>query len=123
MESQLARAGFFYKPTSSCPDNTTCHLCETSLDGWEPSDNAVEEHLRLAPDCGWAIMIATELEIEDGSQSREDPMGERMLGARRMTFGSRWPHESKKGWTCKIQKVLPRRYRLLLLPLIECTDD
>ena len=122
-ESQLARAGFFYKPTSSCPDNTTCYLCENSLDGWEPSDNAIEEHLKHAPDCGWAIMIATERGIEDGNQSQEDPMGERMLDARRMTFGSKWPHESKRGWTCKIQKVSSRRYHSFLSPLIEHTDD
>ena len=104
-EHQLARAGFFYRPTSSCPDNTSCYLCESNLDGWEPSDNAVEEHLKHSPNCGWAITIATELDIEDGNQCQEDPMCDKMLDARKMTFGSRWPHESKRGWTCKTQKV------------------
>ena len=108
---QLARAGFFYKPTSSCPDNTRCYLCECNLDGWESNDNAVGEHLKHAPNCGWAISIATEIDVEDGSQSQENPMSERMLEARRMTFGSRWPHESKKGWKCKTQKVCLARYR------------
>lgn len=106
-ESQLARAGFFYRPTASCPDNTRCYLCESNLDGWEENDNAVEEHLKHSPNCGWAITIATEIQIEDGSQSQEDPMSERMLDARRMTFDSKWPHENKRGWTCKIQKVCP----------------
>ena len=121
--TQLARAGFFYQPTYSFPDNTRCYLCKSSLDGWEADDNAVEEHLKHAPDCGWAIMIATELEIEDGSQSQEDPMGERMLEARRKTFGSRWPHENKRGWTCKTQKVCPRGHYQLSAPLIEYADD
>lgn len=105
--NQLALAGFFYQPTSSCLDNTTCYLCKSNLDGWEENDNAVEEHLKHSPDCGWAITIATELENEDGSQSQEDPMSERMLDARRMTFGAKWPHEHKRGWTCKTQKVYP----------------
>lgn len=123
MAVQLARAGFFYQPTSSCPDNATCYLCKTNLDGWEESDNAVEEHLKHSPDCGWAITIATELEVEDGSQSPEDPMSERMIDARRMTFGSRWPHENKRGWTCKTQKVFHRRYHHGLLSLIDHVDD
>jgi hypothetical protein len=35
----------------------------------------------------------------------EDPMSERMVEARKTTFGDVWPHEKKRGWTCKIQKV------------------
>ena len=120
---QMARAGFFYQPTSSCPDNTTCYLCKSNLDGWEENDNAVEEHLKHSPDCGWAITIATELEIEYGSQSQEDPMSEKMLDARRMTFGSQWPHENKRGWICKTQKVCPGRHHHRLLSLIENADD
>ncbi|CAD6588974.1 MAG: hypothetical protein ASARMPRED_003850 [Alectoria sarmentosa] len=103
---ELALAGFFYQPTSSCPDNTRCYLCKSNLDSWEENDNAVEEHLKLSPNCGWAITIATELENEDGSQSQADPMSERILDARRMTFGSRWPHENKRGWSCKTQKMI-----------------
>lgn len=103
-ENQLARAGFFYRPTSSCPDNAECYLCKSNLDGWEENDNPVEEHLKLSPECGWAITVATE---QDGSQREEDPMSERMLDARRMTFSSIWPHENKRGWKCKIQKVCP----------------
>ena len=122
-QSQLARAGFFYRPTSSCPDNTRCYLCESNLDGWEENDNAIEEHLKHSPNCGWAITIATELETENGSQSQEDPMSERMLDARRMTFGSNWPHENKRGWTYKTQKVCPGRYREESLSLIEYADD
>lgn len=102
---QLARAGFFYNPTSSSPDNTTCYLCQNSLDGWEKDDDAVVEHLKHAPDCGWAITVAIELDIENGSYSLEDPMSEKILNARRMTFGSNWPHENKRGWICKTQKV------------------
>lgn len=104
-DDQLARAGFFYRPSSSSPDNTTCYLCGSSLDGWEENDDAVVEHLKHAPDCGWAVTIAIEQDVESGSYSLEDPMSERIVAARRMTFGSKWPHESKKGWVCKIKKV------------------
>ncbi len=63
------------------------------------------EHLKHAPACGWAITVAIEQDIENGSYSLEDPMSEKVLNARRMTFGSNWPHENKRGWTCKIQKA------------------
>ena len=110
--SQLARAGFYYRPTSSYPDNTTCYLCKSNLDGWEEDDNTVEEHLKHAPTCGWAVTIAIEQNIEDGSHDLEDPMSEKLRSARQMTFASRWPHESKRGWTCKTQKVYISHYLL-----------
>ncbi|KAL6715192.1 hypothetical protein ACLMJK_007456 [Lecanora helva] len=103
---QLARAGLFYQPTSSCPDNTICYLCQSSIDGWEEGDDPVVEHLRLSPNCGWAITVAIEQDVENGSYSLEDPMCEKVLNARRMTFGSSWPHEDKRGWTCKVQKMI-----------------
>lgn len=109
---QLARAGLFYNPTLSNPDNTTCYLCKSNLDGWEQDDSAYEEHLKLSPNCGWAVTIAIEQEIEGGSHALEDPMSERILEARHMTFGSKWPHENKKGWACKIQKA-STQFRLL----------
>jgi hypothetical protein len=28
-----------------------------------------------------------------------------MIAARRATFAGRWPHDSKKGWLCKVTKV------------------
>lgn len=69
----------------------------------------MEEHLKHAPNCGWAVTVAIEQDIENGSYSLEDPMSEKVLDARRMTFGSRWPHENKRGWTCKTQKVCNER--------------
>ncbi len=67
-------------------------------------------------------MIATENGIEDGSQSLEDPTSERMLDARRMTFNSNWPHESKRGWKCKTQKVCPARCHRAMSSLMESID-
>ena len=100
-----------------------CYLCKSNLDGWEQNDNAIEEHVKLSPDCGWAITIAIELGVEHGSQSPDDPMSERLLDARKMTFGSKWPHEAKRGWTCKTQKVRTRHYHRGLLSLIDHVDD
>ncbi|KAL9101672.1 MAG: hypothetical protein Q9163_003093 [Psora crenata] len=103
---QLAQAGFFYRPTSSCPDNATCYLCRSNLDGWEEEDDPTGEHLKHSPSCGWAIAAFIEQAIEAGDRNVEDPMSERMLDARRMTFGTTWPHENKRGWLCKIQKMV-----------------
>lgn len=102
---QLARAGFFYNPTASTPDNTTCYLCHSSLDGWEEDDSAIGEHLSFSPDCGWATLARIEQDIDDGNLAQKDPMDESLLNARKMTFGANWPHEDKRGWVCKTQKV------------------
>lgn len=48
-----------------------------------------------------------EQEIEDGNLSQQDPMDEHLVNARKMTFGAGWPHEDKRGWVCKTQKVEP----------------
>lgn len=105
-DAQLARAGFFYKPKSSTPDNTTCYLCHSNLDGWEKDDDAIGEHIKLSPGCGWATIARIEQDIDGGNQEQENPMGDSLLNARKMTFGAMWPHESKRGWLCKTQKVL-----------------
>ena len=63
------------------------------------------EHLKLSPGCGWAIIVHQEAEIDDENVEMEDPLTERLLRARKMTFESRWPHETKKAWICKTQKV------------------
>ncbi|KAL8677428.1 MAG: hypothetical protein Q9186_006136 [Xanthomendoza sp. 1 TL-2023] len=102
--AQLAKAGFYYNPKASTPDNTTCYLCHTSLDGWEEDDNPIREHSNLSPDCGWAAIARIEQNIEDGADEQDNPMNETLLDARRMTFGANWPHENKRGWTCKIEK-------------------
>lgn len=36
----------------------------------------------------------------------EDPTGEQMSQARKATFSVGWPHDSKRGWTCKTQKMV-----------------
>ena len=85
----------------------------------------MEEHLRLSPTCGWAITVAIEQDIENGSGSHnlEDPMSAKVLNARRMTFGSNWPHENKKGWACKIQKVRTQNVSPELGQSNMCADD
>ena len=104
-KTQLAKAGFFFAPTTSCPDNAICFLCEKGLDGWEESDDPIREHLNYSPTCGWAVNVAIEQATESGTHKEEDPMSAEMLEARKWTFAGRWPHEGKRGWTCKTQKV------------------
>ncbi len=72
------------------------------MDGWEEDDNAVVEHLKHSPGCGWAINMDIEQQVAD---KLDDPLSEELLNARKMTFGLNWPHENKRGWVCKTQKV------------------
>ena len=56
--------------------------------------------------CGWALVHATELKLERNPKAAiDDPMGDKMTDARINTFGNWWPHEKKKGWLPKVEKV------------------
>jgi len=101
--NQLAKAGFFFEPHPKSPDNVVCFLCHKSLDGWEETDNPVEEHLKHSPTCGWAIMAA--IEAGYGNYGKVHPLDPAMIEARKATFAGRWPYESKKGFKCKTKKV------------------
>ncbi|MCJ1483005.1 hypothetical protein MMC06_003171 [Schaereria dolodes] len=103
---QLAKAGFYYRPKASDPDNTACFLCNNNLDGWEEDDDPITEHLKHSPNCGWAINAGIEKDIENGIHDEENPLSEKMLEARRSTFDDMWPHDGKRGWTCKTQKMV-----------------
>jgi hypothetical protein len=100
----LAHAGFYYKPYETNPDNTTCFHCHRALDGWEEEDNPIDEHLKHAPDCAWAIMMDIQQRSSNPAEI-EDPTGERVTQARLATFGSTWPHDGKRGWVCQSDKV------------------
>lgn len=100
---QFAKAGFFFQPHPKSPDNVVCFLCHKSLDGWEETDNPLEEHLKHSPTCGWAITAA--IEAGYGSYGKVPPLDPAMIEARKATFGGHWPYESKKGFKCKTKKV------------------
>lgn len=102
---QLARAGFFYKPSSDSNDNCECFLCHVKLDGWEHGDDPIAEHLKHSAECGWAIGALTAQNFSNDEPVDEDPMSERLLAARVHTFGDVWPYEQKKGWKPKVAKV------------------
>ncbi|KAI0133010.1 inhibitor of apoptosis domain-containing protein [Xylariales sp. AK1849] len=100
----LARAGFYFEPTQEQPDNTVCFLCQKRIGGWEHGDDPIEEHLRLSPHCGWAIVAAIESGL--GDYSMDDPSHPDMMEARKATFAGRWPHEGKRGWKCKTKQLV-----------------
>ncbi|KAI9823979.1 MAG: hypothetical protein M1826_007573 [Phylliscum demangeonii] len=104
--AQLAEAGFYYTPTASSLDNVTCFMCQKNLDGWEEEDDPALEHLHHSNDCGWAVIACVKGALNDQKQNPEDPRSQRMQAARRATFADRWPHEGKKGWTCKVEKMV-----------------
>ncbi|KAI1849380.1 hypothetical protein JX266_004875 [Neoarthrinium moseri] len=102
--TNLARAGFYFDPTPEQPDNAVCFLCQKRIGGWEDGDDPVEEHVRLSPGCGWAIVTAIESSL--GEYHLDDPSHPDMMEARKATFGSRWPHEGKRGWKCKVKQMV-----------------
>ncbi|KAF2757777.1 inhibitor of apoptosis repeat-containing protein [Pseudovirgaria hyperparasitica] len=53
---KLAQAGWFYDPSPTDPDGTSCAYCSLSLDGWEQKDDPAEEHKRRSPDCPFFAM-------------------------------------------------------------------
>ncbi|XXG98295.1 hypothetical protein Hte_004618 [Hypoxylon texense] len=101
--AHFASAGFFFEPTLEAPDNTVCFLCLKAVAGWEEDDNPLDEHLRLSPHCGWAVVAAIDGGL--GDYALDDPSSTEMAGARKATFGGRWPHEGKRGWKCKTKQV------------------
>ncbi|KAI0432800.1 hypothetical protein F5Y09DRAFT_300933 [Xylaria sp. FL1042] len=100
----FARAGFYFAPSPHFPDNTVCFLCCKNVDGWEEDDNPFEEHLRLSPHCGWAIVAGIETGL--GDYALDDPTSSDMIDARKATFGDRWPHDGKRGWKCKTKQLV-----------------
>lgn len=103
--TELAKAGFYYNPYTTNPDNTTCFLCNRALDGWEEDDDPTTEHLKHAGDCGWAIMMDI-LRRSNDPDEIEDPTSDRIVEARRSTFATGWPHEGKRGWVCQSEKMV-----------------
>lgn len=47
----MAKAGFYYFPNFLGEDFGLCPYCNLGLDGWEPTDEPVEEHQRRSPKC------------------------------------------------------------------------
>ncbi|ODH49498.1 hypothetical protein GX48_04440 [Paracoccidioides brasiliensis] len=101
----LAQAGFYFKPTALSPDNTACFLCERALDGWEEDDDPITEHLKHSSECGWAVIMNIVRQSSNPAEI-EDPTSARIVEARRATFASLWPHEGKRGWICKTEKLV-----------------
>ncbi|KAM3508076.1 hypothetical protein MY10362_001422 [Beauveria mimosiformis] len=102
--ASLANAGFYFNPSPNNPDNCTCFLCQKGLDGWEAGDDPLVEHLTHASHCGWAVVKAIEADIEE--YCKQDPALPHMAEAREATFGTRWPHEGKKGWQCQTKQLV-----------------
>lgn len=102
----VATAGFYYAPHKIGDDNVACYLCDRRLDGWEKDDSPVQEHLRHSPECGYAIMANLTQQLHFEPDQMEDPTSAMMEEARRATFAPGWPHESKRGWICKTEKMV-----------------
>lgn len=100
----LAKAGFYFNPYPENPDNCVCFLCGKGLDGWEAGDDPLQEHLKHASACGWAIVAAIESDIEE--YAKQDPNLPHMVEARKATFAGKWPHEGRKGWKCKTKQLV-----------------
>ena len=115
----VAAAGFYYRPNRTGDDNVVCYLCDRYLDGWEKDDDPIAEHLQHSSECGFAIMAGVARQEEHDPSQMEDPTGQRLEDARRATFAN-WPHEEKRGWTCKIDKMVEGGWHFT--PTYECED-
>lgn len=51
-KEQLAEAGFYYAKIS---DRTICYYCGGGLEGWEPDDVPLQEHLKWFTKCKYAL--------------------------------------------------------------------
>lgn len=77
----MAKAGFYYFPNFSGEDFALCPYCGLGLDGWEPTDEPVEEHQRRSPHCLYftansKIPLPTSIESESHEQANDvDAMG------------------------------------------------
>lgn len=103
---QVAEAGFYYKPYKTGDDNVACYLCDRRLDGWEKDDDPIEEHLKHSPECGYATLMNIAREAHYDTNNIDDPTSASIEQARRATFEAGWPHESKRGWTCKTEQMV-----------------
>ncbi|KAI0098305.1 hypothetical protein GGR51DRAFT_565758 [Nemania sp. FL0031] len=114
----FARAGFYFAPTPEYRDNTVCFLCSKNMGGWEAEDNPFEEHLRLSPRCGWAVVAGIETGL--GDYALDDPTSSEMINARKATFADRWPHDGKRGWKCKTKQLVDAGWKYT--PTIDSDD-
>lgn len=108
---QLARAGFYYRPAQDSGDNVQCFHCAVKLDGWEPNDDPLSEHIAHSSGCDFAVSVRAgeRAQQDDGTgDATQDPMSDALVQARKGTFdsGSGWPHEGKRGWKCKVAKMV-----------------
>lgn len=55
--ADLARAGFAYAPSEHCPDKVRCLECNQHITNWQPGENPLLEHIRVAPHCKLAFEI------------------------------------------------------------------
>ena len=54
---RLADAGWKYTPSVESKDMATCVYCQLALDGWEPKDDPMYEHLRRSPNCAYFRLL------------------------------------------------------------------
>ncbi|KAI9530760.1 hypothetical protein NQZ68_000251 [Dissostichus eleginoides] len=50
---KMAEAGFVHCPSENEPDVACCFFCLIELEGWEPDDDPLSEHLKRSPNCGF----------------------------------------------------------------------
>ncbi|KIV94770.1 hypothetical protein PV10_02502 [Exophiala mesophila] len=116
----LAKAGFYYNRVTDGNDNVVCYLCERNLSGWETDDDPIDEHFKHSSNCGWAILMNIEKDATSDLSAMEDPTGPMVADARRATYAIGWPHENKRGWTCKTEKMVEAGWHFAPTP--ECED-
>lgn len=55
---RFAQAGFTWTPDDpQTTDRVTCPCCHLSVDGWEAADDPMRVHVKLSPDCLFAVNV------------------------------------------------------------------
>ena len=81
----------------------------------------MSEHLKHGSDCAWALLMTIQNERDYNTSSMEDPTAANLSDARQYTFVTmKWPHQSKRGWVCKIDKMVEAGW--YFAPTTECED-
>ncbi|KAJ8945328.1 hypothetical protein NQ318_009723 [Aromia moschata] len=51
---KMAESGFIFIGNKSEPDAVKCFFCNKGLDGWDPTDDPWQEHIKHSPKCSFA---------------------------------------------------------------------
>uniref|UniRef100_A0A8C6XTS8 Baculoviral IAP repeat containing 5 n=1 Tax=Naja naja TaxID=35670 RepID=A0A8C6XTS8_NAJNA len=73
---RMAEAGFIHCPSENISDVAQCFICFKELEGWEPTDDPMEEHRKHSPKCAFVALQKDicDLTIQEFMKLRKERM-------------------------------------------------